>query len=53
MHDELVQKFNATQAVDAIISVKKTDNDTKTSETEKKITDHDHYIRYITKQEFN
>ena len=31
----------------------KTDNDTETSETEKTITDHDHYIRYITKQEFN
>ena len=32
--------------------VKKTDYDTKTSELEKKVTDHNHY-KYITTPEFN
>ena len=33
--------------------VKKSDYDTKISETEKKLADHDHNNKYITTQEFN
>ena len=51
-YDELVKKVNAIQTTDTSNLVKKTDYNTKISEIEKKITDHDH-DKYITTQEFN
>ena len=48
----MVKKVNAIQAVDAGNLIKKTDYDTKISEIEKKMLDHDH-AKYITTQEFN
>ena len=46
--------MNAIQTTDTIDLVKKkTDYDTKFSEIEKAITDHDHSNKYITTLEFN
>ena len=50
--DKLVKKVNAIQTPDTSNLVKKTDYDTKISETGKKILDHDH-AKYITTQEFS
>ena len=49
-YDELV---NAIQTTDTSNLVKKTDHNTKFSENEKKVTDHDHSNKYITTQKFN
>ena len=51
-YDKLVKEVNAIQAVNAGNLVKKTDNNKKSSEIEKKILDHDH-LKYISNQEFN
>ena len=45
--------LNAIKTTDTTDLVKKADYDTKIGEIEKKITDHDHDDKYITRQEFN
>ena len=44
---------NAIQTTDTSNLVKKTDHNTRFSENEKKVTDHDHSNKYITTQKFN
>ena len=53
VYDKLVKKFSADETTDTSNLVKKTDHNTKISESEKKIVARDYSLKYVTRREFN